>query len=122
MTRKLLIALGILATTTLATVPAQADSLSFAFGGPNGHFGITVGDGVHHVRHRGPGRRWDDRISVHRAERRLEHRGFRGVRFIGDRGDVYVFKAFKRHRGPVRVVVDAYSGDIVRVRGGGHRW
>ena len=125
MARKTVIALCILAASTLAALPAKADRLSVEVTGPHGGIGITLARPAHYSGYWGywkPYRYWYGRIPVHRARHKLRNRGFRGIRLLRDRGNVYVFRAFKPSRGRVRVVVSAYDGRILRVRRIGRVW
>ncbi|NRG17327.1 hypothetical protein HPQ64_06480 [Rhizobiales bacterium] len=54
-----------------------------------------------------------DRIGPRRVERILHRRGFRDVRHIRPRGDVYIVRAVGRRGNLVRLVVSAHDGDIL---------
>ncbi|WP_037546994.1 hypothetical protein [Stappia stellulata] len=73
------------------------------------------------------GRRWgrhrDRRLGPRRIVRKLHRRGFRNISRVRSRGDVYVVRAKGRRGAPLRLVVDAYSGQVVgRTVLGGRRW
>lgn len=53
------------------------------------------------------------RIGPRRVERILYRRGFRDVRRIRPRGDVYIVRAVGRRGNLVRLVVSAHDGDIL---------
>ena len=49
--------------------------------------------------------------------RKLHRKGFGRIRFIRDRGNVYVFKAWDKYReARVKIWVNAYNGKIKRLR------
>lgn len=61
------------------------------------------------------GHRWGrhQRLDVRQVVNRLHRHGYTRVRAVQPRGNVFVAKAFSRRGGMQRLVVDAYSGDIV---------
>lgn len=68
--------------------------------------------------------------------RKLRSQGFSNIEIVNQRRDVYIVRAQSRRGWDVVLVVDAFSGDVVRQRpaddggrgprdgwdGGGHRW
>lgn len=70
--------------------------------------------GRHHGRWdgRGPGR-WG-RMGPRQIRRSLRHQGFHRIRIIDARGPVYVVKARGWRGRKVRLVVDAFNGQIIR--------
>ncbi len=66
---------------------------------------------------RGPGRndrryRYE-RLGPRQIARQVHRQGFRDIRNIRARGDVYVLRAEGRRGIPVRLVVDAFSGEVI---------
>ena len=112
-----LIALGILTASAFAVAPASAGSagLVIEFGGAHGPAIAVTGKERYNSFQRFDGRRHDARVPVHRVERKLSRHGFDNVRFLDDRGDAYVFRARGYRNQTVRVVVSAYTADIIRV-------
>lgn len=54
-----------------------------------------------------------ERLGPRQIAHRLYRQGFRDIRAIRARGDVYVVRAEGRRGLPVRLVVDAFSGEII---------
>ncbi|WP_349358285.1 hypothetical protein [Stappia sp.] len=75
--------------------------------------GTLVQDGQVHL----AGKRWrghrGQRLGPRRIVRKLHRRGFTNIQRIRPRGDVYIVRANGRRGAPLRLVVDAYSGQIV---------
>ncbi|WP_417678539.1 hypothetical protein [Roseibium sp.] len=69
-------------------------------------------DGGRHWHGNRPGH-WG-RMGPHQIRRSLKHRGFHRVRIVDARGPVYVVKARGWRGAPVRLVVDAFNGRILR--------
>lgn len=61
------------------------------------------------------------RLGPHQIRRSLKHRGFHRVRIVDAHGPVYVVKARGWRGAPVRLVVDAFNGRILRKHVIGHR-
>lgn len=80
----------------------------------------------------GPRPHWDKRhhgprhgMKAHRMNRKevrrsLRRQGFRNIRILDARGQVYVVKAVSFDRVPMRMVVDASNGRVMRMRPAGH--
>ncbi|MBA5777331.1 hypothetical protein H2509_09350 [Stappia sp. F7233] len=94
--------------------------------------GIAIGNSTITIDWRGPGRhdhgrRWE-RLAPRQVARRLHRQGYRDIRDIRPRGNVYVVHASGRRDLPVRLVVDAFSGEVLGRtflrygRGHGHGW
>ncbi|MCB1508859.1 MAG: hypothetical protein KDI98_08985 [Hyphomicrobiaceae bacterium] len=111
------LAAAVIGFATLAT-PASASGITFDFGfyGPNGAVHVTDRGG-----HRGGrygdrhGPRYQAELPVRAVARQLRHQGFRHVQFRRERGQAYVFTARGFRGAPVRVVVNKYSGNVLRV-------
>lgn len=67
--------------------------------------------------------RWE-RMGPRQIRRSLRHRGFDHIRILDTRGPVYVVKAHGWRGAPLRLVVDAFSGRILRqdLMGAHFRW
>lgn len=61
---------------------------------------------------RGPGYR-SHRLGPRQIVRRLHRKGYKRIGNLRSRGDVYVVRAHGRRGVPQRLVVDAYSGQVV---------
>ncbi|MBB99550.1 MAG: hypothetical protein CML67_08440 [Rhodobacteraceae bacterium] len=69
------------------------------------------------------GRHRDRRLGPRRIVRKLHRKGFRNISRVRARGDIYVVRADGRRGAPLRLVVDAYSGQVIgRTVLGGRRW
>jgi len=107
-------AAGFLALSALSfTAPAQAAgvTLSFGQGGPAVHADWR-GPGWRHDNHR----RSHDRLSPRRVSHILRRQGIDPIRFLDTRGRVYELTARGRRGAPLKVSVNAYSGEIVSLR------
>lgn len=66
----------------------------------------------------GPGPRYrieeDARLHPREIVDELEDRGFRDLVVVARRPDIYVIEATNPRRAPVRLVIDAYDGEILR--------
>lgn len=126
---KTLIAAGLVAAT-LAAPAAQAGDARLQFtSGPTFSAEIQIGGGHHWGggRHWGGGHHWGgprfERLRPRQIVRRLERRGFYDVHNLRPRGDVYVARARGPRGVPQRLVIDAYSGEIIgRTVIGPHHW
>jgi hypothetical protein len=103
------IAAGIIAVTTLASVPASAGGLTVEFGlgdagyGWNGHDRGDRGGRHHNRMHR---------LSTDEIRWMLRDRGYHGIRFVDDNGPVYQLQARKYGR-MFFLVVSARDGEIL---------
>lgn len=119
--RKSLLAAAVLG---LALSAPSAQAFEIRTGGPSAGLSIDV----QVAGHRGPDRRGYryERLGPRQIVRRLHRQGYRDIGRLRQRGDVYVAHA-RGYRGmPQRLVVDAYSGEVVGRspigRGRGHGW
>lgn len=104
----------------LAAQPAaEARDTTFRleFSTPQGRF--AIGDREYRRDHWGPRRGYHRAVlPPHRIVRRLRHQGYvdmRGLTYLPDRA-VYRVDAFTRRGQPVRLRVDARTGETLRVR------
>ncbi len=78
-------------------------------------------------RRHGRDHRWD-RMGPRQIRRALRHQGYHKIQIVGERRSAYIVRARGWRGVPLRLVVDARSGHVVRqhpVRRGGHwnyRW
>jgi hypothetical protein len=104
-----LIAAGAVVVALVAFQPAPANAdvqFRFNFGAPSYSHGWNGG---HHRRHHA-------RLSCNQVRRILRHQyGFRHLRTLDCRGDRYTFRG-RRHGDAFRIKVNAYTGEVVRVR------
>ncbi|MBZ8132721.1 hypothetical protein [Afifella sp. IM 167] len=107
-------AAGILALSALSfTAPANAAGVTFSF---------TQSGSAVHADWRGNGWRQDrhrrgaERLSPRRISHILRRQGIDPIRFLDTRGRVYELTARARRGAPVKVSVNAYSGEIVSLR------
>ncbi|GGF04694.1 hypothetical protein H1W37_11840 [Stappia taiwanensis] len=63
-----------------------------------------------------------ERLRPRQIARRLNRKGYYGIRRIRPRGDVYVVRARGWRGKPVRLVVDAYSGRVLDRSRARRRW
>jgi len=122
-------AILITAVSLGGAAPAQAAGNQFKAPGPVAVQEADFRGGRHGGRHwhgKRPGH-WG-RLGPHQIRRSLKQRGFHRVRIVDARGPVYVVKARGWRGAPVRLVVDAFNGRILRRHvsghraGWGHRW
>jgi hypothetical protein len=99
------IAAGLIAVTTLAAVPANANGITVQFGFGNPGFGWNPGH-----RHGAP--IWQHRLSPREVRSILRRHGYRAIRFLDARGPVYQVSA-RRFGHTVFLVVSARNGDIL---------
>jgi hypothetical protein len=112
---KKIIAAGVVASTALCAVPANAASLSFEFGSGGVQFGISD-----HNRWNGGGwHRNDNQWSQHRnflstqeVRRILRSQGYRDINYLDRRGNIYQAEASRNGR-RYGLVVSARDGDIL---------
>jgi len=64
------------------------------------------------------------RMGPRQVRRSLRHRGFHRIRIVRPKRNVYIVKAIGWRGFPVRMVVDAYTGQILKLRParGGVHW
>lgn len=103
---RLAIAAGAVLAGALSVMPAQAQFYVETFG-PRG-FAVPLpgfGPGYHAPRER--------RLHPAMIVEELEDRGFRDLVLVSRRADVYVIEGISPRREPVRLIVDAYDGEIL---------
>ncbi len=118
----LLVSAGLVAPASAAPQAGQLQiqtaqsELIVEVGQRGGHRGGEWGE-------RRGGRHWDGRhggrhhaMGPRQIRRSLRHRGFHRVRVLDRRGPMYIVKARGWNGNPMRLVVDARSGQIVRSR------
>jgi hypothetical protein len=110
MISKTTIAAGLIALTSLASVPANASNLTIEFG----NFGYGGGYSWDHDRDRGDRgyRHMRHRLSPEEIRWILRDRGYRNIRFFDRQGAVYEVRARKRGE-TYYLVVSARSGEIL---------
>ena len=97
------IAAGLVAITTLASVPANASGLTVEFGFGGGNHGWSGHGGRHGQNYR---------LSTDEVRRMLRQDGYRQIQFVDNRGPVYQLRARKNGR-TFFLVVSARDGDIL---------
>ena len=115
--KKTAIALAMLIGLGTASIPAQAESLTFSFYGNNGGFSISTSDHKRYATNRKVGRKEYRRVrplSPNRVTRILRKRGFYRIRNLRTNDRFYKARALNRRGNPVRIKMDAYSGKIVK--------
>lgn len=105
---------SLIATAIAVVLSVGAAGTAGAHDAPKG---VSAGNAVITVDWRGPGRphhgnRWE-RLGPRQVARRLHRQGYRDIRDIRPRGNVYVVRAAGRRGVPLRLVVDAFSGEVV---------
>ncbi|WP_068086989.1 hypothetical protein [Polycladidibacter stylochi] len=110
----LLISGCLVALPTVITGTAQAKDrleLSFSFGDHSAFRGHS-NTPAYYV-----GNRWfkkNFRLNKRQLKQHLRSMGFHSIRRVRSRGDVYVVRAKWRRYGPVKLVIDAYSGLVLQ--------
>ncbi len=93
-----------------AAAPAQAGSISFEISSS----GIQVAPVHYKERHWGHGHH--RALTKKQIKRRLRNWGYRNFKKVKRKGDVYIVKAKWQGQYKTRLVVDAYSGWILKYR------
>ncbi|MES0871947.1 hypothetical protein [Pseudovibrio sp. SCP19] len=95
-----------------AAAPASA-ATKFSFDGPNVSVQVTQ---AHYKKHRHWGHGQHHVLNKKQIKRRLRSWGYRNFKKVKRKGDVYIVKANWQGHYPARLVVDAYSGWILKYR------
>lgn len=115
--KKTAIAIALLIGVGSASVPAQAESLTFGFYGPNGGFSISTSDHKNYAPIRKAGKR-DYRqvypLPPKRIVKKLRKRGFYNIRNLRTNDRFYKARATNKRGRVVRLKIDAYTGKIVK--------
>lgn len=115
--KKTAIAIAMLIGVGSASVPAQAESLTFGFHGPNGGFSISTSDHNHYAPVRKvvkKGYRRVQPLPPHRIVKKLRKRGFHDIRNLRTNDRFYKARATNKRGRIVRLKIDAFSGKIVK--------
>ncbi|MCV6576011.1 MAG: hypothetical protein OIF58_09775 [Cohaesibacter sp.] len=114
--KKTLIALSMLVATSASTVPANANSLSFGFHGPNGSFTISTDERgnfapvIHEKR-----KDWKKKkLRPRRIARIIRHHGFYDIHDMKIKGRFYKAKAYDHRDRLVRLKINAFNGKIIK--------
>lgn len=127
MIKSSLLALAIAVTTLTATTSANAGSGVVVEFGNSGVGLYTVQNGWNGQypdprwsqpgwgeRGGRPERRWDhDRLSPREVRRSLRRQGYENIDIRDGRGRIYVVVATGRRGAPVKLIVDAFSGQVL---------
>ncbi|KZK76551.1 hypothetical protein PsAD46_05310 [Pseudovibrio sp. Ad46] len=95
-----------------AAVPANAGA-QFTYDGPNVSVQVTQ---AHYKKNRHWGHGQHHALNKKQVKRRLRAWGYRNFKKVKRKGDVYIVKASWQGQHRARLVVDAYSGWIIKYR------
>lgn len=115
--KKTAIAIAMLIGIGSASVPAQAETLTFGFYGPNGGFSISTNDRKHYAPIQKVGKKEYRRVRPlppHRIVKKLRKRGFYNIRNLRTNDRFYKARAINKRGRVVRLKIDAYTGRIVK--------